>query len=180
MKLKFENLKSKIKTAFNKNKKLFITSLILVVVLILTVFFLPTSENKTTHKKQTSEDNVSTSKDSYVSCIEEKIQTMLLSINEITKANVMVLCESSEIVEYLKNKDETISSDGNKTSSEDVAYKKDGSNTSPIIVSTKMPKIIGVWIIINSVSASTKLSITNSISSVLNIDETSISILQER
>ena len=93
------------------------------------------------------------------------------------------VCDATEKIEYLKNVSETTSGSGDnisRTKTEEVVYEKNGSNSSAIVVSKTMPKIVGVWIVINEVSPSTKLAITNSICSVLNIDASSISILQER
>lgn len=177
MKNFFLRLKEKINNMYSKNKKLFVFTLSLVLIVGVCLLFYPKSDNKT-------QDNVSiveTKLDSYADEMENKIEKMLLSLDEVDKASVMIVCDGSEVVNYLKNSTETIGSDGStKTITEEVVYEKNGTNSSPIIVSKVMPKIVGVWVIINSVSASTKLAITNSIISVLNIGETSISILQER
>lgn len=186
MKIKnlFSGLKTKISSLYSKNKKLFILTSILIFILVITFIAYPktkSSKNQTT-KTEIANDSNQTSTD-YALILENKLEEMLLSIGEVKKASVMVVCESSVTYDYLKNRKETTSGSGeniSKTIDEEVAYEKNGSSSSPIIISTKMPKIVGVWVIINSVSASTKLSIINSIGSVLNLDETSISILQER
>lgn len=178
MKKFFSGLKAKMSSFYSKNRKLFIVVVSLVLVIIVCFLFYPKSEE--TAKNQTSETKSSEQASlDYTSKIEAKVKEMLLSLEEVTKANVMVLCESTEIVEYQKNVNET-TSENSSSKNEEVAYEKDGSKSTPIVVTTKNPKIVGVWIIINSVSASTKLAITNSICSVLNIEETSINILQER
>lgn len=176
----FSNLKSKIVGGFQKNKKLFILTTILIFVLIVSLFFYPKSNKKETDSSDKTEPLAETSVSDYAGEIESKLKQMLLSIDEVKSANVMVLCESTVINDYLKDKTETKNADGSSSYSEETAYEKNGSNSSPIIISSKMPKIVGVWVIINEVSPSTKLAITNSISSVLNLSETSISILQER
>lgn len=175
----FVNLKNKITGLYQKNKKLFIITSVLLFVLVICLFFYPkTEKQEETIKSQV--ENSSTSSSDYASSIENKLQSMLLSIDEVKSASVMVLCESTVVNEYLQDKNETKNADGSTTYSEETAYEKNGSNTTPIIISSKMPKIVGVWVIINEVSPSTKLAITNSISSVLNLSEESISILQER
>lgn len=180
MKNFFVKFRVKISELFNKNKKLFIFTIALIIVVVFCFIFYPTSSSKTNISKN-SDVTLNSSNADYVSKLETKLEEMLMSMNEVTKANVMVMCDSTEIVEYLKNKNESYNESGSvSSSSEEVAYEKNGSNSSPIIVTTKMPKVVGVWVIINSVSASTKLAITNSIVSVLNVPESSISILQER
>lgn len=178
MKNVFVKIKEKLVSLYGKNKRLFIITLALIVV-VCACFLLYPKQTKTEVKSET-KTSLSINR-SYAEALEDRLETMLLSLTEINKANVLVVCDETEVVEYLKNKTETIGADGStKTITEEVVYEKDGSSTSPIIVSKTMPKIVGVWVIINSVSASTKLAITNSIISVLNIPETSISILQER
>lgn len=175
----FVKLKNWLVGLYQKNKKLFIITSVLLLVLVICLFFYPKTENQEeTTKSQV--DNYSTSSSDYASAIENKLQSMLLSIDEVKTASVMVLCESTVVNEYLQDKNETKNADGSTSYSEETAYEKNGSNTTPIIISSKMPKIVGVWVIINEVSPSTKLAITNSIASVLNLNETSISILQER
>lgn len=182
MKLKnlFSNLKNKLSLISGKNKKFIVLGVVLTV-LVLGVFAFPKNKSTDDSEKETYELSESGSRD-YENELELKIKQMLLSMSEIQTANVMVFCDSSGRCDYLKNKTETISGTGessSKTITEEVVYEKNGSNTSAIIVSKTMPKINGVWVVINQVSASTKLAIINSISSVLNIDSSSISILQE-
>lgn len=186
MKIKnfFSGLKTKISSLYSKNKKLFILTMVLILVLLVSFLFYPKSKAKSS--KNSVNENLAVKRDDssdYSKQLETKLEQMLLSLGEVKKASVMVVCESSVSYDYLKNRKETTSGSGDnisKTIDEEVAYEKNGSASTPIIISTIMPKIVGVWVIINSVSASTKLAITNSISSVLNLDETSISILQER
>ena len=177
----FQVLKSKLGKIFGKNKKFVYLAIILVVLVCLCVFVFPKNDKSAIEEINKTETIISNSS-KYEVEIEQKIKQMLLAVSEIKTANVMVVCDSTESVEYLKNRTETTTGSGDsssKTTTEEVVYEKNGSNSSAIVVSKTMPKIIGVWIVINSISPSTKLAITNSISSVLNINESSISILQE-
>lgn len=185
MKLKniFVNFKNKISSLYSKNKKLFVFTCVLIAVVLLCFFAFPKTSSLTKTKTKTEQNTKSLNQTTdYSERLAGKIEEMLLAIDEVKQANVLVVCESTEIYDYLKNRKETTSGgeDKSTTLEENVAYEKEGSSSTPIIITTKMPKVVGVWVIINTVSASTKLAITNSISSVLNIDETSISILQER
>ena len=183
MKLKnlFLSLKNKISFLYGKNKKLFVWGIVLLVLVFVFLFAFPkeNDEDKNLAKDSESVKNISLG---YEEELESKIQKMLVSISEVSVANVMVFCDSSEHYEYLKNVSETSSGSGDsasKTITEEVVYEKNGSNSTPIIVAKTMPKILGVWIVINQVSPSTKLAITNSICSVLNVESSCISILQE-
>ena len=174
-------LKQSYVSLFNKNKKLLLVTTILICVIVVAFVFSLVKPKPQNVESNTS--NFSSIDDSYEQVIETKIKSMLLSIDEIKSANVMVACETTVIKQYLKNTNQTTTKSDNSTTTtltEDVVFEKTGSSNTPIVVSTKMPKIVGVWIIINTVSASTRLAIINSICSVLNINESCISILQER
>lgn len=184
--MKLKNILSLIKNKFSslsiKNKKFWIFGIVLAVLIYLCIFVFPGSDK---NKKDVSESKTQSNfvSKKYEDEIEQKLKQMLLSVSEINEASVMVVCDSTEKIEYLKNISQTSSGSGDslsKTTTEEVVYEKEGSNSSAIVVSKTMPKIMGVWIVINEVSPSTKLAITNSICSVLNIDESSISILQGR
>lgn len=182
--MKIKELFSKVKYIFSlggKHKKFSTLCIILFCLILFSIFAFPKTKSSSDDKIETPNLSSVTSRD-YEDEIESKIKQMLLSMTEISVANVMVFCDSSVKYDYLKNVTESVSGSGessNKATTEEVVYEKNGSNTSPIIVSKIMPKINGVWVVINQVSPSTKLAITNSISSVLNIDPSSISILQE-
>ena len=184
MKIKdfFSIFKTKLGSLYAKNKKLFLFVLVFVSLIAFCLISFPkNNENKKESDNSMTEQNLGIM--GFKDEVEQKIVQMLLSIDEIKTASAMVVCDESEKYVYLKNVTETSSGTGDnssKTITEEVVYEKNGSNSSPIIVSKIMPKVVGVWIVINSVSPSTKLAIINSISSVLNISESSISILQER
>ena len=182
--MKIKELFSKLKNFFSsggKHKKIFALCVVLLCLILFSIFAFPKTNSSSDDKVEISNLSSVTSRE-YEDEIESKIKQMLLSMNEVSVANVMVFCDSSVKYDYLKNVTESISGSGesaSKTTTEETVYEKDGSNTSPIVVSKIMPKINGVWIVINQVSPSTKLAIINSISSVLNIDPSCISILQE-
>jgi stage III sporulation protein AG len=174
-----KKLKNNFLNFFSRNKKLTILVVVLVSAFLFSVIFYPSNgtNNDDGVKNESSQKVESVD---YPSQLESKIKSMLMNISEISKVDVMVVCESSEIYEFLKNHEESKTDGGSSTIRDEVVYQKDGSNSMPIVISSKMPKIVGVWIIVNSISPSTKLAITNSIKSVLNLDESCISILQER
>ena len=172
-------VKEKLKVVTNgkKGKNLFlIIGLIVGVVLLFASYFIP-SKSKTV-KNETAEISIS----NYSSNIELKLKQMLLPINEVSSASVMVMVESAPKIEYLLEKEEEVKSDekgSSSTISTTVVFEKNGSVSTPVVVTTIMPKVTGVFIVLNKISPSTKLSIINSISVVLNIDQACISILQE-
>ena len=182
MKIKdlFLNLKSKISLS-GKNKKFLTLGIVLLCLILFSVFAFPKTKSSESFENEEPSLSIVESRE-YEDEIELKIKQMLLAMSEVSVANVMVFCDSSIQYNYLKNISEIVSGSGEsmtKTKTEEVVYEKNGSDTSPIITSKIKPKIKAVWIVINQVSPSTKLAIINSIGSVLNLDSSSISILQE-
>ena len=175
----FTKLKDKffgLKNSKNRKNLFLILGLIIGVILLIISFII---QPKT---KVEIKDKTEISVSSYSSNIESKLEQMLLNLNEITNVEVMVMVESAPKIEYLTEKKEEIKTDDKGSSSvvsTTVVFEKNGSVSTPVVVTTIMPKITGVFVVMNQVSASTKISIINSISVVLNIDQTCISILQE-
>ena len=177
-KLNFSVIIDKIKSLKKGNKKnsLIAAVLILVVVFIFAILFFSGKSDKQKTTADISADN-------YSLLLEQKLENMLLGVSEINSVDVFVMVKGSVKSNYLMETTETENSNGNsstKTISTKVVYKKLNGETLPIIVSTTYPEILGVMIVINKVSAATKISIKNSISIVLNIPENCISILQEK
>lgn len=175
----FDKIKSFFVNFYNKNKKLFFISLSILVVLLVGLFS-TFSKSKT---KNISESKSSVSVNDYASSIESKLESILLSINSISKAEVFVMVESTPIKHFVTETETTkTGSEGSSTESkkETIVYQKNGSSSSPVEMYSQMPKISGVLVFVNKIDASTKVSIINALSVVLNIDESCISILQER
>ncbi len=182
IKKKFNEILSKIRNIYHRNKKLFFVSMIIVFIFVLvivyTLFF---SGNKVS--KNSSNTN-SVSLDNYTETLENKLSNMLLSVDEIKTVSVLVMVDSSPIINYLTENEmsETTNSSGGITSSSSSkpVFEKNSGISSPIVISTTLPKVTGVLIVTNKINASTKISIINAISMVLNVDVSCICILQER
>lgn len=177
----FKKIKLVFKKLFNSNKKMFVLSVLLCFVVLLLFFSSLSSTNKTTTKSSSKITNYTVSE--YSSFIENKIEEMIFSTGKVNRVSAFVMVESTPEIKYLTETDKTVveGESGLKTttSAVTVVFQKDGSMTTPVVVATLMPKIKGVMIVLSKIDASTKLSIQKSLSIVLNIDESSISILQE-
>ena len=179
-----QNVKDKVIALYNKNKKVFFacTALfIILIVLLFSIMFSGTKTKRDKNKTETSANVISVS--DYAAGIETKLRNMILELDSVSSVSVFVMVDSSPTVKYLtqtNTETKTTEAGTNSVVSETVVFEKNGSVTTPIVVTTIMPKVTGVLITINDVSAMTKLSIINSVSIVLNIDESCISILQER
>ena len=172
---KISNLKDKFKKIIS-NKILVFFALFLVFVIL--IFSIKTPTNKKIEQKQIQPDSIS----NFSAAVENKLEIMLNKIDEINSVSVFIALESTPKIEYLTESEEVInSSDKNSTSTKSttVVFEKNGSVHTPVVVTTIMPKVAGVLIVTNKISASTKHAIINSVSVVLNIDVSSISILQE-
>lgn len=170
------------KKLYKENKKLFF-GLIFCCVLVVVIFVFSFVDGSSKKQNTVSDNSNNISISDYSASIENKLVSMLLSLKEIDSASAFVMVESTPTVKYLTEVDETSTPSDKGTissKSETVVFEKNGSVTSPIVVTTIAPKITGVLIVTNKINASTKLSIINSVSIVLNIDESCITILQKQ
>lgn len=171
--------KNGLKDFFCKGKKkniLLVLGVVLAIIMLVISYLIPKKSAET--KKESSSVSIT----DYSSSVESKLENMLLKIDEINSVSVMVMVYSTPKIEYLtetEGESKTTEKESSITNSTTVVFEKDGSVSTPVVVTTIMPKVTGVLVVLNKISASTKISIINSISIVLNIDSTCISILQE-
>lgn len=179
-----QNLKSNILGLYNKNKKVFFACTALSVILVILVFSVMFSGTKKKTDKSKINSNATTiSVSEYALSIENKLKNMIEKLDSVKDVSVFVMVDSSPKIEYLTETTtdtKTTENGTNSTISETVVFEKNGSISTPVVVTTIMPKVTGVLISVKGIDAMTKLSIINSVSIVLNIDESCISILQER
>lgn len=176
----FSGLKDKICTFFKKDKKNFI----IIISCFMLVIFLAISSFKTTTKSNSNsqQKSQSVSITDYAEKVEDKLINIISKLDNISKVDVFVMVEATPTINYLTEKKETTVTNEKGSTSEittTVVFEKNGSIQTPVTVTTIMPKITGVLIVTNNINVSTKLLIKNSISIVLNIDESCISLLQE-
>jgi len=177
---KFSIIKDKICSFYKKDKKNFI---IIIVCFVLIIGIFASSLFKGNNKKNITEEkreNISVTQ--YAENVENKLIGIISKLDTVTNVDVFVMVEATPEVNYLTEKKETIVKNDSGTTSEittTVVFEKNGSIHTPVVVTTIMPKITGVLIVTNKINVSTKLLIKNSISTVLNIDESCISLLQE-
>ena len=175
----FVKIKDKMQELYKKNKKLFFISLAMII-FVIALFFVPNQLQKQDENKLNQTKNESAS---YAEMIELKIENMLSYISSIKLSKVMVVVESTPQINYLKQNESTKTTNSSGESiveKEEIIYEKNGSSQTPVVVSTTYPKISGVLIVLNRIDASTKISIENAISGVLNISADCIFILQDR
>ncbi len=176
---------SKIKQFFIKlyssNKKLFFAILMVFVLVFCVIGYSVFSGSKT--KAKTQNNYLNSSVDDYAGLIENKIENILLSMSAVNEVEAFVMVDSTPKKNYLIEKEESKTSSDKETietKKETVVFEKEGSASTAIELSTTLPKISGVLIFLNKVDSSTKVSIVTALSVVLNIDESCISILQDR
>lgn len=175
------NVKETIAKLFKTNKKLFILTIILIAIMI--VIFISTFFSSSKKTSQSESSLKSQGINDYAESVENKLSSMLLSLDAISSAKVFVMVDSTPEIKYLTESEEQVtenaSGSSTTTKTTTVVFEKNGSISTPVAITTIMPKITGVLIVTNKISASTKINIINSVSIVLNIDSSSISILQE-
>lgn len=174
-------IKDKFKNINVKGKKLIFIAVAAIFVMVAICISALSSNKKT---KTEGETSTQFSVSSYASSIEKKLESMLINMEQISKVSAFVMVEASPEVEYLTETEEstTTNNSGSSTTTKSTkpVFEKNGSVSSAVVVSTKLPKILGVMILVNSITTATKINIISSVSVVLNIDESRISILQER
>jgi stage III sporulation protein AG len=175
------NIKENVKKLLNTNKKIFFLTIALIVVMIL--IFVSTFFKSKNSSSSSATLNQSVSVSDYASDIENKLSQMLILLDSVSSVSVFVMVDSTPEVKYLTESEEQTSSNSSGTSTTTktttVVFEKNGSISTPVAITTIMPKVSGVLIVLNKISASTKLSITNAVSTVLNVDSSCICILQE-
>lgn len=179
-KFSFSKLKQGLTSFYKKNKNLFFACLICCIGIVFLFVSSLSSLNKKSNNKTKATSSISITE--YADNIEKKLVNIISSLSSVKNASAFVMVESTPTISYLTEKNETTITDDNGAKTEittTVVFEKNGSISTPVVVTTLMPKITGVLIITNKINASTKLSIINSISIVLNVDESCISLLQE-
>lgn len=184
MKIKtiFLNFKDKICSFYKKDKKIFFAIAVCLVILVALVISTISDIGKPKSKNNTKKVETVLSVSNYATELEDKLENLILKLDSVKNVSVLVMVESTPTVTYLTESTEKIENKDNNSISEittTVVFEKNGSIQTPIVVTTINPKITGVLIVTNKISQSTKLSIKNSVSIVLNIDESCISLLQE-
>lgn len=169
------------KKLFNANKKLFIASIFLIVMVI--AIFVSTFFSGSKKKESVNQTEANVSISDYSKTIESKLTSMILSVESVTKVSVFVMVEASAEVKYLTETQTQKSTNSSGTTTETISttvvFEKNGSVSTPVVVTTLVPKVTGVMIVTNKISPSTKVGIINALSVVLNIDSSRICILQE-
>jgi len=175
----FVKNKENIAKLYNKNKKLFAVIVVLFIVVFGYLFFGYTEKSDKNNLSETQNIETEIVSD-YEKYLENKLEQMLLSIGEVSVAKVMVVCDSAGTYNFLKNvsvTENTGEKNGTKTLTEEVVFEKDGSNSKPVLERFDYPKVVGVMVVVKGASPSTKLSIVNSISVVLNVESSCINIV---
>lgn len=168
MKNKFEERLSKLVEKIKENKKIQIGIIFIVIVLFLAVYFI--FINRTDNKD--SKENSNNSTTSYVNYIENKLESTILSIDEVKSVNVNVSLETG--FEYVyATKDETKTTSSGTLSSSDLILV----SGEPVLLKEIYPKIQGVVVVVNDVGLKTRLEILQAIQTVLEISNEKITII---
>lgn len=162
---------------FNKKIALCVAGILCFVVI--GIFISSFSSSKKTESASSSQEITVTGQD-YVLYMEERLSKIINSIKGISNAKVFLNVDSSPKITYAEDKTET-ENNGNKTVTTSIVFNKDGTVTTPVVVVTTYPEIVGLLIVANGAGdVKTQLMLSDTISAVLGIPSSRIQILEGR
>lgn len=173
----FKLLKSK----FLSNKKIQLSIACLLALIIALIAFSGSGDSSSKNESNTANNIESGSSGaSYEEVIEDRIESIVNSIGGITEANAFVYTKGS--IEIIYGEDVEIKTSGSSgesvVESKAIAFSKDGSTTSAVIVTKKYPEIEGVLVVAKGADDEKKrIMIINALASVLGININSIEVL---
>jgi|GEM_PF-6714998 len=165
------SLKNLFKFKLNLSKK---TAYILCGVLfaIMIVIFSSTFFSNKTAKQATGTPTVS--EGSYEEFVEGRLSTILNSVKGLNNVKVYVSVDATPQIVYLSES----SSNASGILGESIVLSKNGTQSSPVIALKTYPEIKGVLVVARGVTARSKLELANTLSLVLNVNLSSIEILE--
>lgn len=164
---------TKLKTKISFKNKNIIISFVVILVCVLALMFCGTLGQKNSSEQEQSsaeKTNETCSALEYANQVGANLCEIINNVKGLSNAKVVVVVESSPIVNYLTDKNQ----DG-----EAIVYIKNGSKYEPAVVSQFLPKITGILVVANGISnLEVKYNLLNAISAVYNVDISSIEILE--
>ena len=118
--------------------------------------------------------------ESYEENIENRIETIVNSVGGITEAKAFVYTKSSIEIVYGEDYEHKISNseNGNTSEAHTIAFSKDGTKTTAVIIKKEYPDIEGVLVVAKGADDEKKrIMIINALATVLGINITSIEVL---
>lgn len=173
----FKILKSK----FLSNKKIQLSIACLLALIVALIAFSGSDSGASsgkTNTKQSVESNSCVT--SYEESIETRIESIVNSISGISDANAFVYTKGSIEIIYGEDVETKTAGSGGETvvESKAIAFSKDGSTTTAVIVTKKYPEIEGVLVVAKGADDEKKrIMIINALASVLGININSIEVL---
>ena len=160
----------------NKFKSLIVAMLIIAILVIFLSSLVPTQkkENKTT------DDQLKTfSSLEYCAQVENRLKNVLSKVKGIGELDVFVMVESGVSYKYLEETETQESENGVISSKVTIYETKNGSITSPVVEMEILPKIIGVLIIAEGAKdAKLKVTLSNVVSNILDVDLSKVEVLE--
>ena len=169
----FKRTKNKPQKAFNK-WAIIIACVLFLVVLVIFFDSFKSKDNAKTNASSASVIDVS----SFAEYTENRLSSIINSISGITNAKVYLSFSGSPEVVYAEDFSEN-SNNGSIIKTSSIVFSKSGTATTPCVVKTNYPKILGVLVVAKGVKdAKTKLMLENCLSAVLSVPIASIEILE--
>lgn len=167
------------KTKFFSNKKVQLATVLVLSLIVLLIAFGGNTEMGDGSPKPDA-TNTSNYEQSYEETIEKRIISIVNSINGVSEASAFVYTKNS--IEIIYGEDVETKTSGAKqdiiSETKSIAYSKDGSKTTAVIIKKEYPEIEGVLVVAKGLDDEKKrIMIINALASVLGINISSIEVL---
>lgn len=168
---KFSNLKSK----FGKKSQMALVGILAMIMLIIFFSGISKSESKTSSSL---ESKTTKSTTDYVINLENRLQTIISSIKGVGETRVFVMVDASVETIYATNED-IDKDDTNSSTSTEIVFSKNGSETIPVKKLEIYPEIKGVLIVSRELDDEKKrLMVINAVSVALDLEISKIEVLE--
>lgn len=166
----------KFKGAKMGHKKVLIIALLVVVIISI---FLSSFPSKTSVSTKTKSNTTQSLYQAYLDDTESRLINVLNSVRGISNVKVFLNISQSPKITYLTEQKNSSTQASSQIALNTIVLAKDGTLTFPIVTLEELPEILGVLIVAKGAGDVTKkMQITNVVSSVLNVNISSVEVLE--
>lgn len=174
-KLKLNEFLANLKTKLGKKSQMALAGVLAIVMLI--IFF---GSIKNNEPEVDNGENVETlaTKD-YLQSMEERLVKIVSSIKGVGKTQVFLMAETSIEKIYATDTDNSVAGDSESSSTEEIVFSKNGSESLPVVRLEIYPKITGALIVIEGGGdEKLRLMVLNAVSVALSLENSKIEVLE--
>jgi len=164
-----------------RQSKIKIVIVVILIFIVIGIFLSSLKTNKPTEIKKI-ENKLNALE--YCESVENRLISVIGKIKGVGEVDVFVMVDASPTIKYLEESITTTEEkDGNISTSiqTTIVMSKNGSITTPVVVVELMPKITGVLVVATGAKdIKLKTTLINAISAILNVDISSVEVLEGR